>query len=97
MHVMITVTSHRKSSPNNNVPNKEKNGSATQEFPLFLCAGVVFHYRSGSSRYAFTFVEAQLACQNIGASIATPEQLQAAYEAGYHHCDAGWLLDQTVR
>uniref|UniRef100_A0A3B4V8X5 Aggrecan core protein n=1 Tax=Seriola dumerili TaxID=41447 RepID=A0A3B4V8X5_SERDU len=59
--------------------------------------GVVFHYRSGSARYAFTFVEAQLACQRIGASIATPEQLQAAYEAGYHQCDAGWLLDQTVR
>lgn len=64
---------------------------------LFLWAGVVFHYRSGSGRYAFTFVEAQLACRSIGASIATPEQLQAAYEAGYHQCDAGWLLDQTVR
>uniref|UniRef100_A0A8D2ZUT8 Aggrecan a n=1 Tax=Scophthalmus maximus TaxID=52904 RepID=A0A8D2ZUT8_SCOMX len=63
----------------------------------FLYAGVVFHYRSGSGRYAFTFVEAQLACQSVGASIATPEQLQAAYQAGYHQCDAGWLLDQTVR
>ncbi|KAM4593166.1 aggrecan core protein-like [Odontesthes bonariensis] len=60
-------------------------------------AGVVFHYRSRGGRYAFTFVEAQLACRSAGGSIATPQQLQAAYEAGFHQCDAGWLLDQTVR
>ncbi|XP_056876033.1 aggrecan core protein-like [Takifugu flavidus] len=59
--------------------------------------GVVFHYRSGSSRYAFTYIEAQRACQSVGAYIATAAQLQAAYEAGYHQCDAGWLIDQTVR
>eukprot|EP00064_Thunnus_orientalis_P016038 superscaffoldBa00003093_g16101 len=59
--------------------------------------GVVFHYRPGSGRYVLTFIEAQLACQSVGASIATPEQLQAAYEAGYHQCAAGWLMDQTVR
>ncbi|XP_028258035.1 aggrecan core protein-like [Parambassis ranga] len=59
--------------------------------------GVVFHYRSAAGRYAFTFVEAQQACQRVGGFIATPQQLQAAYEAGYHQCDAGWLLDQTVR
>ncbi|XP_019218526.1 aggrecan core protein isoform X2 [Oreochromis niloticus] len=59
--------------------------------------GMVFHYRSAAGRYAFTFVEAQQACQSVGGSIATPQQLQAAYEAGYQQCDAGWLLDQTVR
>lgn len=75
----------------------EQRASSIQEFILILFAGVVFHYRSGSGRYAFTYVEAQLACQRAGASMATPEQLQAAYQAGYHSCDAGWLLDQTVR
>ncbi|XP_030650035.1 aggrecan core protein [Chanos chanos] len=59
--------------------------------------GILFHYRAGSSRYNFTFVEAQLACQSVGAVIASPQQLQTAYESGYHQCDAGWLLDQTVR
>ncbi|XP_006895812.1 PREDICTED: brevican core protein [Elephantulus edwardii] len=59
--------------------------------------GVVFLYREGSARYAFSFVRAQEACARIGAHIATPEQLYAAYLGGYEQCDAGWLSDQTVR
>ncbi|XP_061830542.1 aggrecan core protein-like [Nerophis lumbriciformis] len=74
--------------------NLSKESSKVVVTPQF---GVVFHYRSLSGRYAFTFVDAQLACQSVSASIATPEQLQAAYEAGYHQCEAGWLMDQTVR
>lgn len=48
-------------------------------------------------RYAYTFAEAQEACARIGARIATPEQLYAAYLGGYEQCDAGWIADQTVR
>lgn len=57
----------------------------------------MFHYRDASSRYAFAFERARDACQEIGAQMATPDQLLAAYRSGYEQCDAGWLSDQSVR
>ncbi|KAG7461362.1 neurocan core protein-like, partial [Solea senegalensis] len=64
--------------------------------PLVV-SGVVFHYQAPSARYALSFAEAQRACQENSAQIATPAQLWAAYYDGFASCAPGWLDDQTVR
>ncbi|XP_029381266.1 neurocan core protein-like [Echeneis naucrates] len=64
--------------------------------PLVV-SGVVFHYQAPSARYSLSFADAQRACLENSAQIATPAQLWAAYYDGLASCAAGWLDDQTVR
>ncbi|XP_071348242.1 neurocan core protein-like [Trachinotus anak] len=64
--------------------------------PLVV-SGVVFHYQAPSTRYSLSFADAQRACLENAAQVATPAQLWAAYYDGFASCAAGWLDDQTVR
>ncbi|MCJ8745143.1 hypothetical protein PDJAM_G00127000 [Pangasius djambal] len=59
--------------------------------------GVVFHYRTLAEPYSLSFVDAERACEQNSAQIASPEQLWAAFHSGLDECSAGWLSDQTVR
>ncbi|XP_063053667.1 hyaluronan and proteoglycan link protein 3 [Engraulis encrasicolus] len=59
--------------------------------------GVVFPYYSPRGRYQLNFHEAKQACQEQGASLATFEQLFAAWEEGLDWCNVGWLADGTAQ
>ncbi|KAM9720131.1 neurocan core protein-like isoform 1-T2 [Menidia menidia] len=62
-----------------------------------VVSGVVFHYQATNARYTLSFADAQRACQENSAQVATAAQLWAAYHDGFASCSAGWLEDQTVR
>ncbi|XP_008851062.1 hyaluronan and proteoglycan link protein 3 [Nannospalax galili] len=59
--------------------------------------GVVFPYQSHQGRYQLNFHEAQQACLEQDAVVASFEQLFRAWEEGLDWCNAGWLQDGSVQ
>ncbi|XP_013398715.1 hyaluronan and proteoglycan link protein 3-like [Lingula anatina] len=56
----------------------------------------VFHVRSSEGGYKLSFNQVQQACIERGAKIATPAQLQAAWEDGLDVCAFGWAADGKI-
>lgn len=59
--------------------------------------GVVFPYSTHLGRYNLNFHDAEVACLEQGAVVASFEQLYQAWRGGLDWCNAGWLSDGTVR
>ncbi|KAM6125237.1 hyaluronan and proteoglycan link protein 3 [Phoenicopterus ruber ruber] len=59
--------------------------------------GLVFPYQPPRGQYRLNFHEAERACQEQGAILATFNQLFQAWSEGLDWCNAGWLADGTVQ
>uniref|UniRef100_H3CVX9 Hyaluronan and proteoglycan link protein 3 n=1 Tax=Tetraodon nigroviridis TaxID=99883 RepID=H3CVX9_TETNG len=59
--------------------------------------GVVFPYQHSRGRYRLSFLGAQQACEEQGATLATLAQLLQSWKEGLNWCNVGWLADGTVR
>ncbi|XP_078370686.1 uncharacterized protein LOC144654413 isoform X2 [Oculina patagonica] len=56
----------------------------------------VFHAQ-GNKRYDLNYYDAQRLCEIFQATLATYNQLYAAWDAGLQQCSFGWLADGTAR
>ncbi|CAH1781112.1 unnamed protein product [Owenia fusiformis] len=57
----------------------------------------VYHIQSDAGKYMLSFTEAKALCESKGHRLATPDQLQAAYDLGLQVCKYGWVSDGTVQ
>ncbi|XP_047393374.1 hyaluronan and proteoglycan link protein 2 isoform X2 [Sciurus carolinensis] len=74
------------------------NGIEDESVALTLrLEGVVFPYQPIRGRYQFNYYEAKQACEEQDGRLATYGQLYQAWTEGLDWCNAGWLLEGSVR
>ncbi|KAM9001041.1 hyaluronan and proteoglycan link protein 2 [Sarcophilus harrisii] len=74
------------------------NGLEDESLALTLrLEGVVFPYQPSQGRYQFNYYEAKQACAEQDGRLATYPQLYQAWTEGLDWCNAGWLLEGSVR
>uniref|UniRef100_A0A8C2NI04 Hyaluronan and proteoglycan link protein 2 n=1 Tax=Capra hircus TaxID=9925 RepID=A0A8C2NI04_CAPHI len=74
------------------------NGIEDESLALTLrLEGVVFPYQPSRGRYQFNYYEAKQACEEQDGRLATYAQLYQAWTEGLDWCNAGWLLEGSVR
>ncbi|XP_020847166.1 hyaluronan and proteoglycan link protein 2 [Phascolarctos cinereus] len=74
------------------------NGLEDESLALTLrLEGVVFPYQPSQGRYQFNYYEAKKACAEQDGRLATYPQLYQAWTEGLDWCNAGWLLEGSVR
>ncbi|XP_012305235.1 hyaluronan and proteoglycan link protein 2 [Aotus nancymaae] len=74
------------------------NGIEDESVALTLSLeGVVFPYQPSRGRYQFNYYEAKQACEEQDGRLATYSQLYQAWTEGLDWCNAGWLLEGSVR
>jgi len=63
----------------------------------FSAIGVVFPYSPRLGRYNLNFHDAEQACRDQDAVVASFDQLFQAWQSGFDWCNAGWLIDGSVQ
>ncbi|XP_066524633.1 CD44 antigen [Hoplias malabaricus] len=68
----------------------------TQEVKVRGCSYKGVFYVQGNDRHTLTFEEAQKLCSSVEATVASAEEITAAYGTGMEICRYGWISDGNL-
>ncbi|XP_076847864.1 uncharacterized protein cd44b isoform X2 [Brachyhypopomus gauderio] len=70
--------------------------NSRQEVRSRSCSYVGVYKIEGADRYSLSISEAQEACEHLGATLASEEQMNAAYVKGFETCRYGWTSNGNI-